>query len=102
MALGFKRALVTGGAGFIGSAVIRHLVSNTDVEVIDQDWYYKDLRYVDTRSSYFDLKIQNPRTSHGAPDYAIQQAINFVIENSGRSKSNNHSWLIPIIDLILQ
>jgi pimeloyl-ACP methyl ester carboxylesterase len=77
-------------------------MDNTDVEVLDKDLYSKDLRYVDTRSSYFDLKIQNPRTSHGAPDYAVHQAIDFVIENTGRAKTNNQGWLIPIIDLILQ
>lgn len=32
-----KRILVTGGAGFIGSAVIRHLISNTDHHVINVD-----------------------------------------------------------------
>ena len=77
-------------------------MDNTDVEVLDQDWYYADLRYVDTNTSYFDLKIQNPRDSHGAPNYAIHQAIDFVIENSGRPKSNDQGWLIPVIDLILQ
>ena len=29
--------LITGGAGFIGSAVIRHLINNTDAQVLNLD-----------------------------------------------------------------
>ena len=32
-----KTLIVTGGAGFIGSAVIRYLLSNTDTQVINLD-----------------------------------------------------------------
>lgn len=32
-----KRLLVTGGAGFIGSAVIRHFIAETDVEIVNID-----------------------------------------------------------------
>ena len=31
------KILVTGGAGFIGSAVIRHIISNTDDSVVNVD-----------------------------------------------------------------
>src|SRR4051794_6402470 len=31
------RILITGGAGFIGSAVIRHVIAETDVEVVNVD-----------------------------------------------------------------
>ena len=29
--------LITGGAGFIGSAVIRHVINDTDVQVLNLD-----------------------------------------------------------------
>jgi len=77
-------------------------MDNTGVEVLDQGGNYADLKYIDTHTSYFDLKIQNPRDLHGAPDYAIRQAIDFVIEYTGRQESNTPSWLIPIINFILQ
>jgi len=77
-------------------------MDNTEVEVLDRDWNYVDLRYIDTHTSYFDLKIQNPRDLHDSPDYVIQEAIGFVIEYSEHPEFNSHGWLIPIINLILQ
>ena len=32
-----KRILITGGAGFIGSAVIRHIIDNTKHSVVNVD-----------------------------------------------------------------
>ena len=32
-----KKLLITGGAGFIGSAVIRHIINNTNHSVVNVD-----------------------------------------------------------------
>jgi dTDP-glucose 4,6-dehydratase len=51
------RILVTGGAGFIGSALIRHLIGETDHEVLNLDkltyaGMLKSLRAIDTSPRY--------------------------------------------------
>jgi len=33
----FKKLLITGGAGFIGSAVIRHIINNSKNSVVNID-----------------------------------------------------------------
>jgi dTDP-glucose 4,6-dehydratase len=43
-----KTFLITGGAGFIGSAVIRYLIQKTDYKVINVD----KLTYAGNLSSY--------------------------------------------------
>ena len=51
------KVLVTGGAGFIGSAVIRHIIKNTQYEVLNIDKLtyagnLESLREIDQHSSY--------------------------------------------------
>lgn len=77
-------------------------MDNTGLEVLDQGTNYKELKYTDTRTSYFDLKIRNSRDLHGGPNYAIRQAVDFVIENSGQPEASAPGWLIPILNLLLQ
>lgn len=74
-------------------------MDNTEIEIVDLGWDYVDYRYVKTQTSYFDLKIPNPRDLHHAPDYAIQQAIEFIIKSS---KPDTGRLLTPIVDYILQ
>ena len=43
-----RKILITGGAGFIGSAVIRHIIKNTDDTIINVDklTYAGNLEYL--------------------------------------------------------
>ena len=77
-------------------------MDDTRVDEIGDGLDYRDLKYNDTHTSYFDLKIPNPRDLHGGPDYAVQQAIGFVIENSEQPEPAGHGWLTPIYNLLLQ
>ncbi|MGL5990907.1 MAG: dTDP-glucose 4,6-dehydratase [Plesiomonas sp.] len=51
-----KTILVTGGAGFIGSAVVRHIIQDTDYQVVNLD----KLTYAGNLES-LDLVADNPR-----------------------------------------
>ena len=50
------KILVTGGAGFIGSAIIRHIIKNTEYSVVNVD----KLTYAGNLSSLDSIK-NNPR-----------------------------------------
>ena len=69
------KILVTGGAGFIGSAVIRHIIHNTDDEVLNID----KLTYAGNLESLKDID-QNPRYTFQQIDIcdkeALEQAFN--------------------------
>jgi len=39
-------------------------------------------KYRSLESSYFDETIANPRAEHGAPEEAVLQAVNFILENA--------------------
>ena len=69
------KIIVTGGAGFIGSAVIRHIIKNTDNEVLNID----KLTYAGNLESLVDVE-SNPRYSFKQIDIcdpkAIEQAFN--------------------------
>lgn len=42
---------------------------------------YTKYRYKNTASRYFDQTIPNPKKVHGAPEFVIRQALDFVLQN---------------------
>ena len=64
------RILVTGGAGFIGSAVIRHIINNTNDEVLNID----KLTYAGNLESLKEID-QNPRYTFQQIDICKSEAI---------------------------
>jgi len=69
------RILVTGGAGFIGSALIRHLIANTDHEVLNLD----KLTYAGDLRSLEGLEASN-RYSFVQADICDAQAVRSALE----------------------
>jgi dTDP-glucose 4,6-dehydratase len=70
-----KKIIVTGGAGFIGSAVIRHLISSTTARVLNMDC----LTYAGNLSSLKDVD-GSPRYAFSRTDISNADAVRSVIE----------------------
>jgi dTDP-glucose 4,6-dehydratase len=68
------RILVTGGAGFIGSAVIRRLIAETEHEVFNLD----KLTYAASKESLVEVE-QSPRYRFGRHDICDETTVNRVI-----------------------
>lgn len=64
------KIVVTGGAGFIGSAVIRHIIENTDNQVLNID----KLTYAGNLESLVDVE-DNPRYSFKQIDICDAEAV---------------------------
>ncbi|MDH5216066.1 MAG: dTDP-glucose 4,6-dehydratase [Gammaproteobacteria bacterium] len=70
------KVLITGGAGFIGSAVIRHVISNTSMQVLNID----KLTYAGNLESLKDVAT-NSRYQFEKVDICDRQAIRNVLQH---------------------
>lgn len=70
------KILVTGGAGFIGSAVIRHIINNTDNNVLNID----KLTYAGNLESLREIN-QNPRYTFQQIDICDKEALEQVFHS---------------------
>jgi dTDP-glucose 4,6-dehydratase len=70
------KLLVTGGAGFIGSAVVRHIIENTENEVLNVD----KLTYAGNLESLARI-AKNPRYTFSQTDICDRAALDELFEN---------------------
>ncbi|WP_288433417.1 dTDP-glucose 4,6-dehydratase [uncultured Acinetobacter sp.] len=70
------KILITGGAGFIGSAVVRHVIENTENEVLNVD----KLTYAGNLESLARI-AKNPRYTFSQTDICDRAALDKLFEN---------------------
>lgn len=70
------KILITGGAGFIGSAVVRHVIENTENEVLNVD----KLTYAGNLESLARI-AKNPRYTFSQTDICDRAALDELFEN---------------------
>ena len=75
MAQSYQKILVTGGAGFIGSAVVRHLINNLNCSVVNLD----KLTYAGNLSSLSSVD-QNPLYSFEHADINDRSVMNVILD----------------------
>ena len=75
MAQSYQKILVTGGAGFIGSAVVRHLINNLNCSVVNLD----KLTYAGNLSSLASVD-QNPLYSFECADINDRSVITVILD----------------------
>jgi dTDP-D-glucose 4,6-dehydratase len=75
------KILVTGGAGFIGSAVVRHIINNTNDSVVNVD----KLTYAGNLESLAEIE-NNPRYAFERADICDGSAMARIFANISRMR----------------
>ena len=76
------KILVTGGAGFIGSALVRHLIQNTSHQVLNLD----KLTYAGNLASLDDV-VRSDRYSFVQGDICDRELLDLTLRNSNQTRS---------------
>ena len=109
----FKKILITGGAGFIGGALIRNLLLNTNSHIfnVDKYGYASDLTSIDRISSakerhkFFRLDLVNKKDVDDCinsvkPDLIIHLAAESHVDRSINDPTFINSNIIGTFNLI--
>ena len=101
------KILVTGGAGFIGSAVVRHIIENTkdEVRVMDCLTYAGNLeslatvadseRYSFTQTDITDAKSISEQFSDFRPDIVMHLAAESHVDRWKQPVTTGQPWMRP-------
>ena len=82
-----EKILITGGAGFIGSAVIRHIIKNTNFDIVNID----KLTYAGNLESLPDVE-SNSRYSHEEIDICDSKELSRIFNSY--KKNGLHKLII--------
>ena len=92
-----KKLLITGGSGFIGSAVIRHIINNTDHSAINVDklTYVGNLEFLERDSHPTQRQLSNDLgVSLGKVNYCLKSLIEkgLIKVNNFRNSNNKNQY----------
>ena len=86
------KVIVTGGAGFIGSAVARHLIENTDADVVVVD----KLTYAGNLESLASVS-DSARYAFEQVDICDRNTLNEVLQHHKPEAPSSTCWSVSVV-----